>query len=137
MRRSAPLSLAFFFAVVSGVQGQEFAGTFTATDGDGTTILTLTPGADGTFTGTVSGGGESARVEAELDGHLLRGTMKTMIGSVHFHAEFVGETLQVTLFQTDPSGEINHDVAQPIAFHRDGATPALRVSGGLSVSRQS
>ena len=124
MRRAAPVSLALFLAVVSGVQGQEFAGTFTSTEGGGTTALTLTPRADGSFTGTVSGGGESAEVEAGLDGQLLEGTMNTVLGSVHFHAEFIGEALRVTLFQMDPSSNINHDVGQRVAFQRNGTTPA-------------
>ena len=81
------------------IPGQGFTGSYLSTDGT-QTVLSFAGPTSSSAVGSVQGNGLSLRLEGEIDGALMTGMASGPGGSLHFHAAFVGELLNFTLYPT-------------------------------------
>jgi hypothetical protein len=105
MLRAACLSAALL--VCAPALAQNYAGTYTATNASGGTVmLTLTQDAQSRVSGTLTGyGSSSLQVQARIEAEGLRGTAGNTAGMLYMTARLKGEELSIILTESDLSGK--------------------------------
>jgi hypothetical protein len=101
--------------------GADFAGIYTLTEGATTLTLTLQPGAQGEFTGSLTGStGEQYAVEAVEEDGVIMGACYDEQSLVYLEASLQGNTLLVTMIDPDYEGEPDYNTARELTFTKSG-----------------
>ena len=107
MLRAACLSAALL--ACAPALAQNYAGTYTATNASGGTVmLTLTQDAQSGVSGTLTGYGRSSlQVQARVEAEGLRGTAGNSFGLLYLTGRLNGEELSIVLMESDLGGKPN------------------------------
>ena len=122
------LYVGLFALAASAAFGADFAGIYTLTEGGTTLTLTLQPGAQGEFSGSLIGSdGKQYLVEAVEEDDFLIGACYDEETLVYIEASFQGTALHVTMIEPDYEGEPDYNTARELTLTKSGV-------GGVSES---
>lgn len=112
---------------------QSFTGTYTTRNDQGGIItLTLEQGAGGAVSGTLSGNGNTFRVQGELEGNSAVGAVThPQIGGMYFQADLAGDALVLILVGIGADNEPDYNQTQELRFTRQATVAA----GGAAAER--
>ena len=137
MLRAACLSAALL--ACASAFAQDYAGTYTATNASGGTVmLTLTHDAQKRVSGTLTGYGSSTlHVQARVESDGLRGTAGNTFGLLYLAGRLNGEELSIMLSESDVGGKPNPQRAKELRLARaqtKSSPQSARLSQALTLN---